>query len=257
MEIKLRVNGEEVVRDVEPRLLLVHLLRDTLGLTGAHVGCDTTNCGACSVHLDGHPVKSCTVLAVQVDGAAVTTIEDRPAGAKPRHDRRLPGPRDPASDLPAVMLICEATLTAQGPGGQRTLLASELFRDYLQTTLGEAEILTEVRIPALDGWGFGYQKFNRRSEDWAMVAVSALVKHTGDICEEARIGLTNMASVRCARTPPSRRCAGSRSAPRRSLARPSRQPRAPTPQRTSTPAPNTSAIWRTCSAGVRWSRPRG
>ena len=75
MEIKLRVNSEEVVRDVEPRLLLVHLLRDTLGLTGAHVGCDTTNCGACTVHLDGHPVKSCTVLAVQADGASVTTIE--------------------------------------------------------------------------------------------------------------------------------------------------------------------------------------
>jgi aerobic carbon-monoxide dehydrogenase small subunit len=75
VEIKLRVNGEEVVRDVEPRLLLVHFLRDTLGLTGAHVGCDTTNCGACTVHLDGHPVKSCTVLAVQADGAAVTTIE--------------------------------------------------------------------------------------------------------------------------------------------------------------------------------------
>jgi aerobic carbon-monoxide dehydrogenase medium subunit len=102
---------------------------------------------------------------------------------------------DPASDLPAVMLICEATLTAQGSGGQRTLTAGELFQDYLQTTLEHDEVLTEVRIPALDGWGFGYQKFNRRSEDWAMVAVSALIKHTGDICEEARIGLTNMASV--------------------------------------------------------------
>jgi aerobic carbon-monoxide dehydrogenase small subunit len=75
VEIKLMVNCEEVVRDVESRLLLVHLLRDTLGLTGAHVGCDTSNCGACTVHLDGHPVKSCTVLAVQADGAEVTTIE--------------------------------------------------------------------------------------------------------------------------------------------------------------------------------------
>lgn len=75
VEIKLMVNGENVGRNVEPRLLLVHFLRDTLGLTGAHVGCDTSNCGACTVHLDGHPVKSCTVLAVQADGAAVTTIE--------------------------------------------------------------------------------------------------------------------------------------------------------------------------------------
>jgi carbon-monoxide dehydrogenase medium subunit len=56
-------------------------------------------------------------------------------------------------------------------------------------------VLTEVRLPALDGWGFGYEKFNRRSEDWAMVAVCALVKQTGDICEDVRIGLTNMSSV--------------------------------------------------------------
>jgi carbon-monoxide dehydrogenase small subunit len=61
--------------DVEPRVLLVHFLRDTLGLTGTNVGCDTSNCGACTVHLDGDAVKSCTVLAVQADGAEVTTIE--------------------------------------------------------------------------------------------------------------------------------------------------------------------------------------
>jgi aerobic carbon-monoxide dehydrogenase small subunit len=60
---------------VEPRLLLVHALRDNLGLTGTHVGCDTSNCGACTVHIDGKAVKSCTVLAVQADGAEVTTIE--------------------------------------------------------------------------------------------------------------------------------------------------------------------------------------
>ena len=60
---------------MEPRLLLVHCLRDELGLTGTHVGCDTSNCGACTVHLDGEAVKSCTVLAVQADGAEVTTIE--------------------------------------------------------------------------------------------------------------------------------------------------------------------------------------
>ena len=62
-------------RDVEARLLLVHYLRDELGLTGTHVGCDTSNCGACTVHLNGEAVKSCTVLAVQADGAEVTTIE--------------------------------------------------------------------------------------------------------------------------------------------------------------------------------------
>jgi len=73
--VGLKVNGVEHELDVEPRLLLVHALRDRLGLTGTHVGCDTSNCGACTVHIDGRAVKSCTVLAVQADGAEVTTIE--------------------------------------------------------------------------------------------------------------------------------------------------------------------------------------
>jgi carbon-monoxide dehydrogenase small subunit len=73
--VRLNVNGTEHQLEVEPRLLLVYALRDRLGLTGTHVGCDTSNCGACTVHLDGKAVKSCTVLAVQADGANVTTIE--------------------------------------------------------------------------------------------------------------------------------------------------------------------------------------
>ena len=73
--ITVTVNGQLHAGEVEPRRLLVHFLRDTLGLTGTHVGCDTSNCGACTVHLDGDAVKSCTVLAVQADGAEVTTIE--------------------------------------------------------------------------------------------------------------------------------------------------------------------------------------
>src|ERR671927_829622 len=73
--VRLAVNGRVHEAEVEPRLLLVHLLRDNLGLTGTHVGCDTSNCGACTVHLDGEAVKSCTVLAVQADGAEVRTIE--------------------------------------------------------------------------------------------------------------------------------------------------------------------------------------
>ena len=73
--VRLQVNGVEHAIDVEPRLLLVHAIRENLGLTGTHVGCDTSNCGACTVHLDGRAVKSCTVLAVQADGSSVTTIE--------------------------------------------------------------------------------------------------------------------------------------------------------------------------------------
>ena len=76
MEVTMTVNGEEVVEEVEPRLLLVHLLRDTLGLTGTHWGCDTSNCGTCVVLMDGEAVKSCTVLAAMAGGHDVRTIED-------------------------------------------------------------------------------------------------------------------------------------------------------------------------------------
>ncbi|MGZ4908373.1 MAG: (2Fe-2S)-binding protein [Halobacteriota archaeon] len=75
MRTKFRVNGEHVELDVEPRRLLVHVLREDLGLTGTHVGCDTTNCGACTVLVDGNAIKSCTMLAVQADGTDILTIE--------------------------------------------------------------------------------------------------------------------------------------------------------------------------------------
>jgi carbon-monoxide dehydrogenase small subunit len=74
-EITVKVNGKSYTRDVEPRTLLVHFLRDGLGLTGTNIGCDTSQCGACTVHLDGLAVKSCTTLAVQADGSEITTIE--------------------------------------------------------------------------------------------------------------------------------------------------------------------------------------
>ena len=73
--LQVTVNGESHSSEVQPRLLLVHYLRDELGLTGTHVGCDTSNCGACTCHVDGESVKSCTVLAVQCDGAEIKTIE--------------------------------------------------------------------------------------------------------------------------------------------------------------------------------------
>ncbi|HEX6332093.1 MAG TPA: (2Fe-2S)-binding protein [Actinomycetota bacterium] len=75
MDITVTVNGAERTADVEPRLLLVHFVRETLGLTGTHIGCDSTSCGACTVLLDGVPVKSCTLFAVQADGREVTTVE--------------------------------------------------------------------------------------------------------------------------------------------------------------------------------------
>jgi carbon-monoxide dehydrogenase small subunit len=76
VQVSITVNGAEQTREIEPRLLLVHYLRDTLGLTGTHWGCDTSNCGACVVLMDGEPVKSCTVLAAMAGGHEVRTIED-------------------------------------------------------------------------------------------------------------------------------------------------------------------------------------
>jgi carbon-monoxide dehydrogenase small subunit len=80
--INVSVNGQPRSAEVEPRLLLVHFLRDVLGLTGTHIGCDTSNCGACTVLLDGTPIKSCTFFAVQANGREVTTVEGLASGGK-------------------------------------------------------------------------------------------------------------------------------------------------------------------------------
>jgi aerobic carbon-monoxide dehydrogenase medium subunit len=103
---------------------------------------------------------------------------------------------DPASDLPTVMLACEGSVTVTGSGGTREVAAADLFQDYLTTAVGDDEVLTEVRLPDFDGWGSSYLKFTRRAEDWAMVAVCAMVKKAGDgSFEDVRIALTNMAST--------------------------------------------------------------
>ena len=103
---------------------------------------------------------------------------------------------DPASDLPAILLAHEGSVILKGPNGEREVAAADFFEDFLTTSVAEDEILTEVRIPALEGYGYGYQKFNRRQEDWAMVAASALVKKGEDgTCADVRVGLTHMGST--------------------------------------------------------------
>jgi aerobic carbon-monoxide dehydrogenase medium subunit len=102
---------------------------------------------------------------------------------------------DPASDLPAVLLAAEGSVDVQGPNGTRTIAAADLFEDYLTTSISDDEILTAVTIPAMDGYGHAYEKFNRRAEDWAMVAVSAWVKSEGGTVSDVRVGLTNMGST--------------------------------------------------------------
>jgi carbon-monoxide dehydrogenase small subunit len=75
MQVNIQINGAMVTKDIEPRMLLVHFIREEAQLTGTHIGCDTTNCGACTVHVDGTPIKSCTYLAVQANGKSVLTVE--------------------------------------------------------------------------------------------------------------------------------------------------------------------------------------
>jgi carbon-monoxide dehydrogenase medium subunit len=104
---------------------------------------------------------------------------------------------DPASDLPTVLLALDGRITLMSGGGAtREVAAGDVFQDYLTTAVGPGEILTEIHLPSMDGWGHGYEKFNRRAEDWAMVGVVALVKKAGDgSCEDVRIGLTHMGST--------------------------------------------------------------
>jgi aerobic carbon-monoxide dehydrogenase medium subunit len=103
---------------------------------------------------------------------------------------------DPASDLPTVLLALDGEVTARGPNGERTIAASDLFQDYLTTALAHDEVITDVRLPDVSPYGFGYRKFTRRAEDWAMVGVCALVSRAPDgTCDDARIGLTHMGST--------------------------------------------------------------
>jgi carbon-monoxide dehydrogenase medium subunit len=102
---------------------------------------------------------------------------------------------DAAADLPAVLLALGGSVVVRGSSGEREIAAADLWQGYLTTAIEQGEVLTEVRVPALEGYGHGYEKFNRRSEDWAMVGVCALVKSADGVCEDVRIGLTHMASV--------------------------------------------------------------
>ncbi|HEY5318139.1 MAG TPA: xanthine dehydrogenase family protein subunit M [Solirubrobacteraceae bacterium] len=102
---------------------------------------------------------------------------------------------DPASDLPTLLLALDGSVTVQGPDGQRVIEAADLFEDYMSTSLRHGEILTEVRLPALEGFGGAYEKFTRRAEDWAMVGALAVVQGSDGVVSDVRVGLTHMAST--------------------------------------------------------------
>ncbi len=191
-DAKLLAGGHSLIPLMKLRLAAPSLLVDMRKIPGLH-GIQREDgkvrIGALTPHADVEHTPELGVWARVAGTIADPQVRNRGTiGGSLAHG-------DPASDLPAILLISEGTVTVTGRTGQRQIAAAELFQDYLETSIEHGEVLTEIHTPAFEGWGFGYEKFNRRSEDWAMVAVSALVKKSGDDCEDVRVGLTNMASV--------------------------------------------------------------
>jgi aerobic carbon-monoxide dehydrogenase medium subunit len=191
-EAKLLAGGHSLLPLMKLRLAAPTLLVDLRrvpGLTGIERDNGSFRVGAMTTH---HQVAT---GGLGLASAAAATIADQQVRNRGTIGGSL-AHGDTASDMPAVLLACEGEVTARGGSGERTIAASELFLDYLTTALEPDEVLTEVRIPAMEGYGFAYEKFNRRVEDWSMVAVCALVKKAGDgSYEDVRIGLTHMGST--------------------------------------------------------------
>jgi aerobic carbon-monoxide dehydrogenase medium subunit len=191
-EAKLLAGGHSLIPLMKLRLAAPALLVDIRKLPGLH-GVERQ---------DGHwrvgALTPHAVLEKAPEVGVVSMVAATIADPQVRHRGTIGGSLahgDPASDLPAAMLITDGEVTLQGPNGQRAVAAADLFQDYLETAIEPEEVLTEVRFGTLDGYGYGYEKFNRRSEDWAMVAVSAVARVADGRFEDVRVGLTNMAST--------------------------------------------------------------
>jgi aerobic carbon-monoxide dehydrogenase medium subunit len=177
--MKLRLAAPELVVD----------LRKVPGLRGVERANGSWRIGAMTRHADLQVRDDLGVVAKAASSIADQQVRNRGTiGGSLAHG-------DPASDLPAVMMACEATVTVQGSGGSRQVAATDLFEDFLTTAVQPGEVLTEISVPDMGGWGFGYQKFNRRAEDWAMVGVCALVRAEGGQAADVRVGLIHMGTT--------------------------------------------------------------
>jgi carbon-monoxide dehydrogenase medium subunit len=192
-DAKLLAGGHSLLPLMKLRLAAPTLLVDLAGvpgLRGIRRENGTWRIGAMTPH---------AAMARESGLGLAATVASTIADPQVRHRGTYGGSLahgDPASDQLAILLAYEGSVVVRGPAGERAIPAAELFQDYLTTAVADDEVLTEVRLPALDGYGSGYQKFNRRQEDWAMVAVGALVKKAPDgTCEDVRVGLTHMSSV--------------------------------------------------------------
>jgi carbon-monoxide dehydrogenase medium subunit len=191
-DAKLLAGGHSLLPLMKLRLAaptLIVDLRKVPGLTGIqHNG--TTTIGAMTRH---HDVATDPRLGLAAQAAS--TIADQQVRNRGTIGGSL-AHGDPASDMPAVLLAAQGSVTVRGGSGERQIAAADLFQDYLTTTIADDEVLTAVTLPDMTEFGHGYAKFNRRIEDWAMVAVCAMVKRASDgTCEDVRIGLTNMGST--------------------------------------------------------------
>jgi carbon-monoxide dehydrogenase medium subunit len=191
-DAKILAGGHSLIPLMKLRLAAPSLLVDLRrvpGLAGIQRENGTVRIGAMTRHHDVHHG------GLGLASLAASTIADQQVRNRGTIGGTL-AHGDPASDMPAVLLATEGSVTVAGSGGTREIAAADLFEDFLTTAVGAGEILTEIRMPAMDGYGFGYHKFNRRQEDWAMVAACALVKKAADgTCEDVRIGLTHMSST--------------------------------------------------------------
>jgi len=193
-DAKVLAGGHSLLPLMKLRLAAPTLLvdiRKVPGLRGVGRDDGTWRIGAMTRHADLQDNADLGIVAKAASLIADQQVRNRGTiGGSIAHG-------DPASDLPTVLLALDGTVTITGQGGgTREVAAADMFQDYLTTAVGPGEIVTELRIPTLEGWGHGYEKFNRRAEDWAMVGVVALVKKAGDgSCEDVRIGLTHMGST--------------------------------------------------------------
>jgi carbon-monoxide dehydrogenase medium subunit len=191
-DAKLLAGGHSLLPLMKMRLATPTVLVDLRKIPGLHGVQENGGwrIGPMTRHADLQDVKELGVVAHAASLIADQQVRNRGTiGGSLAHG-------DPASDLPTVLLALDGEVTARGTTGERTIAAADLFQDYLTTSLAHDEVITEVRLPALEGYGFGYQKFTRRAEDWAMVGVCALVSRAPDgTCDDVRIGLTHMSAT--------------------------------------------------------------
>jgi len=188
-DAKLLAGGHSLLPLMKLRFTSPSLLVDIGSLEdlrGIQPGDDSFRIGALTRHADLQSDSTLGLIA-----KAASQIADQQVRNRGTIGGSLAN-GDAAADLPAVLLAYDGSVTVRGADGERVIEAQDLFQGYLTTSIAPGEVLTEVRVPAMVNYGWGYEKFNRRSEDWAMVGVCALVKVSGGVCEDVRIGLTHM-----------------------------------------------------------------